>query len=259
MKQGKSRWNISSPFRKPPSMPVQIEQDDFLPELETQIIDSDDVMPENIDLESKKMREEMASYPSEASFKDSLDQAIEDNNWDAVKKHSTQIMGILDSSLSSEGFEDSDYSATLSDSSIILDSTQDVDSSLSDFIDDERIKDLESLIEADDWKGLKDTAIVTPGVIIPTSPINETEFKNDSKQVDYTQLWDEVAQQAQSRPVSSSTSDWAIERSIDVLLDSPIMRTSNSTMSLGELSNVSNFGNDSTNDKEDPSTSHQPK
>jgi len=68
---------------------------------------------------------------SEDSIQDNFDRAIEIGDWDAVGEHAASIIGVYDS-------DDSDET----------NSVHDPDESI-----DERINTLESLIEADDWKG----------------------------------------------------------------------------------------------------------
>lgn len=89
------------------------------------------------------------------SLKDHLDRAIESGDWEAVEAHATKIMTIdSDNSISSRSHSTLTSESMLSSADSIAHSLL---SNTSVSVDDEKIRTLESLIEADDWKGLVNT------------------------------------------------------------------------------------------------------
>eukprot|EP00594_Rhizosolenia_setigera_P010395 CAMPEP_0178972772 /NCGR_PEP_ID=MMETSP0789-20121207/21248_1 /TAXON_ID=3005 /ORGANISM="Rhizosolenia setigera, Strain CCMP 1694" /LENGTH=177 /DNA_ID=CAMNT_0020660355 /DNA_START=90 /DNA_END=620 /DNA_ORIENTATION=- len=83
------------------------------------------------------------------SLKDHLDRAIESGDWEAVEAHATKIMTIdSDNSISSRSHSTLTSESMLSSADSIAHSLL---SNTSVSVDDEKIRTLESLIEADDW------------------------------------------------------------------------------------------------------------
>lgn len=95
---------------------------------------------------------------SEDSIKDALDRAIEKGDWNAIETHADRLKDLATSSPSWK--ESSELSEIDSESETDVDKVTSgiyVSSPSITSVDDERINTLESLIEADDWKGLVET------------------------------------------------------------------------------------------------------